>query len=231
MALDYKKSFAGRLLAWFVSAVIGRVLWLMLRTCRVTELNPEVWDMYYRPGQNGILLTWHRAAIFCLAHFGGYHPAVMISRSNDGELLARFLRAMGGVPVRGSSSGGGMAGLREMARYLGQGQRRYAATVADGPRGPRYVAKEGLIRLSCHTRLPLSPLMWSGGKCWCLKNTWDKTVFPKPFSRVVVAFGPPRCYLPQLAKEDIELARLDLQQEMLAMKDRLDAMTGYQDPA
>lgn len=231
MALDYKKSRAGRALVWLIAQVVGRLLWLLFRTCRVTQLNQDYWDTYYRPGQNGILITWHRAAIFCLAHFGHYRPAVMISRSNDGEILARFLEVMGGVPVRGSSSAGGMAGLREMARYLQSGTRRYAATVADGPRGPRYVAKDGLIRLSSHTGLPLAPLMWSADRCWVLKNTWDKTAIPKPLAKVVIAIGPPRSYLPNLSAADLEAARLQLQTEMLAMKDRLDAMTGYQDPA
>jgi len=231
MALDYKKSRLGRALAWLVAVVVGRGLALMFSTCRVRQLHQEYWDTYYTPGQSGILLTWHRAAIFFLAHFGGYHPAVMISRSNDGELLARFLRVMGGVPVRGSSSGGGMAGLREMARFLEGGPRRYAATVADGPRGPRYVAKDGLIRLSSHTGLPLAPLMWSADRAWRLNNTWDKTMIPKPFAKVIIDFGPPRSYLPNLAKDDLEAARLDLQAEMIELKDRLDAMTGYQDPA
>lgn len=67
----------------------------------------------------------------------------MISRSKDGEYLARYLKIMGGVPVRGSSSRGGLAALKEMAQYLLEGPARYAATVADGPRGHATWPKKG----------------------------------------------------------------------------------------
>ncbi len=230
MALDYKNSRWGRVLLWLIATIIGRILWLMFKTCRVTYMDPKVWDFFDR-GQSGVLLTWHRAAIFFLGNFGNYHPAIMISRSNDGEILSGFLKALGGIPVRGSSSGGGMAALRQMAVYITGGPRRYAGTVADGPRGPRYKAKDGMIRLSCHTSLPLAPVMWSARRCWCLKGTWDKTAIPKPFAKVYVDFGAPRSYLPNLSREQIELARQELEAELIAMKDNLDAISGYEDPA
>ena len=68
----------------------------------------------------------------------------MISRSKDGEYLARFAAKMGIVPVRGSSQRGGFQALLEMAESAEHGVRcKYAATVADGPRGPRYQRQEG----------------------------------------------------------------------------------------
>lgn len=230
MALNYKNSRLGRALLWFLASVLGRVLWLLFKTCRIDYLNPGIWD-FFKQGQSGVVVTWHRAAIFFLGSFGSFHPAIMISRSNDGEILAGFFKALGGIPVRGSSSGGGMAALRQMAKYISGGPRRYAGTVADGPRGPRYKAKDGMIRLAIHTNLPMAPVMWSAKRCWCLKNTWDKTAIPKPFAKVYLDFGAPRCYLPHLDREQLELARQDLEREMVAMKDELDALSGYQDPA
>lgn len=229
MGQNFKKSLLGRALLWFLATVIGRILWLMFKTCRITCTDHRFWDLFEQ-GQSSVVLTWHRAAIFFLGRYAKLHPAIMISRSNDGDILAGFLKALGGIPVRGSSSGGGMASLRQMAKYLVGGPKRNAGTVGDGPRGPRYKAKDGMIRLSSHTRLPLTPLMWSAKRCWCLTNTWDKSTIPKPFARVYMEFGAPRSYLPNLNKEQLELARQDLEGELVAMKDRLDSISGYQDP-
>ncbi|MCF8097163.1 MAG: DUF374 domain-containing protein, partial [Desulfarculaceae bacterium] len=144
-----------------MSQSAGRLARTLFRTCRVEILRGDLVEKYFNRGRPAIGVTWHRGAIFSLYFFGNKRPAVMISGSRDGEYLARYLSIMGGVPVRGSSSRGGRAALKEMADYLQSGPGRYAATVADGPRGPRYVAKKGMIALASQTGLPLVPLMWS----------------------------------------------------------------------
>ena len=216
---------------WLASQLAARLARTLFRTCRIQILCPEMVEEYFERGRPGIGVTWHRGAIYALYFFGPQHPAVMISRSRDGEYLARYLRIMGGVPVRGSSSRGGMAALREMADYLSQGQGSYAATVADGPRGPRYQAKKGMIALAARTGLPLIPLMWSAKRVWVLKNAWDRTMIPKPFAKIVLNAGRVLHYPPDLKGAELEQARQELEDELNRVKDDLDAITGYKDPA
>lgn len=216
---------------WLVSQLAARLVSTFFRTCRVEILRPDLLEKYFNQGRPGIGITWHRGAIFCLYFFGKKHPAIMISRSRDGEYLARYLSIMGGVPVRGSSGRGGLAALRGMAEYLQGGPGRYAATVADGPRGPRYVAKRGMIALAAQTGLPLVPLMWSAKRVWVLKNTWDRTMIPKPFAKVVFSAGKEFHYPPDIKGLELEAARQELENEMNRLKDELDAITGYREPA
>lgn len=216
---------------WLVAQVAARLLRCLFRTYRYEVLRPDLVEKYFHSGRGGIGITWHRGAIFALYYFGNVNPAIMISRSRDGEYLARYLKIMGGVPVRGSSSRGGLAALKEMADYLLAAPGRYGATVADGPRGPRYEAKGGMISLAMKTGLPLVPLMWSAKRVWVLKNTWDRTMIPKPFAKVVLSGGPEFRYPPEMTPEEREEARLELEQSMNQLKDELDAITGYQDPA
>ncbi len=215
---------------WLVSQLAARLVRAIFRTCRVEILRPDLVNKYFNQGLPGIGVTWHRGAIFSLYFFGKKHPAIMISRSRDGEYLARYLSIMGGVPVRGSSSRGGLAALKEMADYLQGGPGRYAATVADGPRGPRCVAKKGMIVLAAHTGLPLVPLMWSSKQVWVLKNAWDRTMIPKPFAKVVFSAGHERHYPPDLKGQAMETARQELEQELNRLRDDLDAITGYREP-
>jgi len=219
-----------RIKFWLVSQLAARLLRLLFSTCRNQILRPDLVEKFFDAGKPGIGVTWHRGAIYALYFFGPVHPAIMISRSRDGEYLARYLQIMGGVPVRGSSSRGGLAALQEMADYINQKQGRYAATVADGPRGPACQAKKGMIALAMRTGLPLVPMMWSAKRVWVLKNTWDRTMIPKPFAKVVLTAGREFSYPPDLKGPQLEAARQELEDELNRIKDELDAITGYREP-
>ena len=216
---------------WLVSQLAARLLRTLFRTCRNEILRPDLVEKYFERGRPGIGVTWHRGAIYALYFFGPKRPAIMISRSRDGEYLARYLAIMGGVPIRGSSSRGGAGALKAMAEYLKKDRGRYAATVADGPQGPRYRAKKGMIALAMQTGLPLVPLMWSARRVWVLGKTWDRTMIPKPFAKVVLTAGREFYYPPDLKGPEMEAARQELEDELNRIKDELDAITGYQDPA
>ena len=219
-----------RLQFWLGSQLGGRLARLLFRTCRIEMLNPELEAQYFDGGLPGIGVTWHRGAIFFLYYFGVHRPAIMVSRSKDGEFLARFIEINGGVPVRGSSSRGGGEALKQMCEMVRRREVLYAATVADGPRGPHRRAKAGMILLAMHTGLPLFPLGWSADRVWVFPRSWDRTIIPKPFARVKVKIGREFRFEPGLDRGQIEQARLALEEEMNRLTDELDQMTCYREP-
>ncbi|PIE18437.1 MAG: hypothetical protein CSA65_04795 [Proteobacteria bacterium] len=111
---------------------------------------------------------------------------VLISRSDDGALAARLARTLGVEPVRGSSSGGAVAGALGLLRRLRAGDR--AALAADGPRGPRreLVARVGELARAGSTTVGLVAA-WAS-RAWRLRS-WDRLAIPKPFARVVVVWA------------------------------------------
>lgn len=220
-----------RLLFWLAANLGGRCLRLLLKTCRVTIDSPREVQAYLVERQPAIAVTWHRGAIFFLYLFGPYRPAIMVSRSKDGELLARFISLMGGIPVRGSSSRGGGEALHTMADLVKKGEVSFAATVADGPRGPRYQAKPGMIKLAAMTGLPLLPIMWSADRVWTFTKAWDRAMLPKPFARVVAKAGRELRFPPDMDRAQLAAACAELDQELNRLRDELDQRTGYQDPA
>ena len=134
----------------------------------------------------GVYAFWHRSLLACAYRFRGLGVAILISRSFDGELIARTVERLGFVAVRGSSSRGGTTGLRRMAGAYAQGRR--CAITADGPKGPAMSAKPGTAQLA-----QLVGAAWVGTfyvlpqRAWVLR-TWDRFMIPKPFSRVVVGW-------------------------------------------
>jgi len=139
------------------------------------------------PGPS-VYAFWHRSLLACAHRFRGMHIAILISRSFDGELIARTVERLGFRVIRGSSSRGGPIALRQMAAAYQQGH--HCAFTADGPRGPAMQAKPGAAQLAA-----LVEAEWVGAfdavptRAWQLK-TWDNFLIPKPFSTVRITWPP-----------------------------------------
>jgi len=129
---------------------------------------------------------WHRAVFASAWLWRKIGIAVMVSRSFDGEYIARTIEKLGFVAVRGSSSRGGAEALLGLKSQLEQGN--LVAFTIDGPRGPKYVAKPGPVLLSSATALPMAAFYVALNDPWVL-NTWDQLVIPKPFSKALVRFS------------------------------------------
>ncbi len=129
-----------------------------------------------------VFAFWHRTLLVCAHRFRNKGIAILISPSFDGEMIARTVARLGFHPMRGSSSRGGAAGLRNMTQAYAEGHR--CAITADGPRGPNRVAKPGVVQLAELTGAPWIGVYYAlPNRAWEL-NSWDRFLIPKPFSTV-----------------------------------------------
>ena len=169
--------------------------WLAAWVIRALGATLRYEDVFGTGGTRGDLIAgptifvfWHRSLLACAHRFRGLGIAILISRSFDGELIARTVERLGFTAVRGSSTRGGAAGLKGMADAYRAG--KICAFTADGPRGPAVVAKAGATQLAA-----LVGAEWVGAfyalpeKAWTLR-TWDRFLIPKPFSRVRITWPP-----------------------------------------
>jgi lysophospholipid acyltransferase (LPLAT)-like uncharacterized protein len=179
-------------------AVVPRLAALLIRvvgaTLKYKDVNaPGVPNGHTIPGPV-VFAFWHCSMLTCAHRFRNLGIAILISRSFDGELIARTVERLGFLAVRGSSTRGGFVGLKQMGEAYAAGHR--CAFTADGPKGPARVAKAGPVQLA-----ELVGADWIGAyhaepdRAWRLK-TWDSFVVPKPFS--TVTFGWPEHVKPEL---------------------------------
>ena len=204
--------------AW--AARIVTTPWLM--TCRDLVFGSKILVDYQRanPGKNLLYATWHRGLIYCLYYYRFRDMVVMASASADGELAARAAERFGWIAVRGSSSRRGSQAFRQMESLVKQGYS--AGIVSDAPRGPAHISKMGIIALSKRTGLPIMPVIWSAERCWRI-NSWDRTIIPKPFSRVVGLFPPELIQVPHDAdKAECEHYRQKLDDMLNRMMYQVD---------
>lgn len=117
--------------------------------------------------------------------------SMLTSASKDGALLSTVAEDYGMRTVRGSSHRRGAAGFRDMLRELEEG---YCMCITpDGPKGPRYKSRAGVIRLASVSGLPILPLCIDFSSCWRIKKAWDGFVIPKPFSKINILVREPLC--------------------------------------
>lgn len=198
---------------------------------RVNVLNSDVYEKYFKGNRSGHVVagSWHRHSIFLFYFFRNLGSrAIMISRSMDGELTARIARRLGYTPIRGSSSKGGGKALDAMIDFLNSSDdKRLCGTPVDGPRGPRRKMKKGMLALAKETGAVFIPMACSGNRVFTLKRAWDRTILPKPFSRVMVDFDDPVFIPKDVTADDFERIRQDLERKLDRLTDKVDLLCGY----
>lgn len=130
-----------------------------------------------------VLVGWHGEQLGLLIAHRHVPMRVLVSRSRDGELAAGTLRRLGVGVVRGSTSSGGFAALREGVKLLERGIS--VAVLADGPRGPRHGVAPGAAALSSLSGRPMVCLRAAPGRAIRL-GSWDRFEIPIPLTTLTV---------------------------------------------
>src|SRR5262249_34580620 len=111
--------------------------------------------------------------------------------------------------ARGSSSRGGSRALAEMFREIRNG--RDTAFTIDGPRGPRYVAKQGPVLLAMKTGAAIFCFHISMKRKIQLRS-WDEFQIPLPFTTAVVLKAAPIWVPPDSTEDGLRALHAKMQQ-------------------
>ncbi len=149
--------------------------------CEAPEADPRTAERGY------LYCMWHETMLMPAAFFAHRGIHILISQHNDGEYIARIVRNLGYIPVRGSTSRGALRAVREMSRSAERGN---LAITPDGPRGPRQTLQDGAVYLASRAGLSIVPMGFAFERPW-RASSWDRFILPRPFSRAACFFGEP----------------------------------------
>lgn len=184
-------------------------------TMSIEEVNGERVRGLWKRGENVIGVFWHGRLLMTPLAYGGGGLKILISRHRDGELISRTVSYFGLGTIRGSSTRGGIAGIKGLVRSL---QKGYDVAVApDGPRGPRCKVQPGVIQLAKLSSRPIFPFTFSATPRKVL-HTWDRFIIPFPFSRGVFIWGEP-------ISVDQGEGEKEMKQKALLLEKRLQELT------
>ena len=198
-----------RIVLAVVPPVVSALVWICGLTWRFEVIAEDgVIPVLYgqRPGPE-IYCFWHQCVLPCTVYFRKSVSVILISRSFDGELITRILLKFGFGAVRGSSSRGASEGLLGLKKVIESG--RTAIFTADGPRGPIYQTKMGPIKLAQSTGAPIGAFHLEPERAWTI-NSWDRFLVPKPFTRIAVSWAQWTRVPADLAPDQFETKREEL---------------------
>lgn len=204
-----------RVAAWLLAALMR----LLFRSGRRHYLGLEHLQRQFEHGEPFILVAWHNRNILAPFAYLAHRPAGRVFRplasaSRDGTLAATAMHYLGAECIRGSSSRGGSAALREMLRAAKQGCD--LGITPDGPRGPVHVVQPGVVAAARMTGLPIIPMSYQARRRKTLRS-WDRMIVPAPFTRLVFAYGAPIRVARDADEAGLEAARLAVEQALLTL--------------
>lgn len=139
-----------------------QVIQLLRRTMTWRTEGAEHVSRLFQQNKRVILAFWHAQQLMMPLAIPGLEAHVLISQHRDGELIRRIVARFGLEAVRGSSTRGGAEAFRQLIR-LGRSGGNLVLT-PDGPKGPRQVAKVGVVQLARATGLPIIPMAFGCSK-------------------------------------------------------------------
>ena len=144
---------------------------------------------------------------------------VLASEHRDGDRLGRVIVRLGFGHIKGSSTRGGTRALYELTEQVRAG--RDLGLTVDGPRGPRFVAKPGALEIARATGACVVPITSASSRHREL-SSWDGFQIPAPFARVIVRHGPPIAVRSSAGREEIEMARAELDATLRRITEEAD---------
>jgi lysophospholipid acyltransferase (LPLAT)-like uncharacterized protein len=197
--------------------LLPRALNLMnLRVCHYDRSADAARPEY---DEHVIYVCWHEyigLILPCCAHLP---ITVLCSQHGDGEIANQMAMALRLHIVRGSTSKGGSAAIRQLKRNS-----RFSsiALAPDGPRGPRREMAMGPIYMASLLRMPIVPMGVGISNVHRL-NTWDQFAIPRPFSRLRLIFGPKIRIAPRLDRDQLESKRYATQKLLSDLSDEAES--------
>ncbi len=192
-------------LAYFLARLLGA-------TYKFKYINSEYIEEAKKNSQTNsyIFALWHQGLISAL--FSHSHPPhlIIVSSSKDGDIITHTIEKLGHATARGSSTRGGGSALFKMIKLIKRKSYPCAITI-DGPKGPKYKCKPGIIELSNVTKTPIVPLGFKYSRYWEF-NSWDKFKLPKPFSEIQVIYGKPLSFF---ERKDFDQCCIEVENNML----------------
>ncbi len=168
---------------------------LVSRTSRYVVRGKEHFEEAWAKGQPVIWAAWHSMTMMGLCYFfrfyGDHRYAVLVPADRRGTTLSTWFRLLGMEPYsvgHYSTSLSRARGVVHLMRAVKRGANTFINP--DGPDGPPYVVKPGVVYIAQKTGVRLLPGAAFTATKYALKR-WDRYSVPLPVSRIAIVVGEP----------------------------------------
>lgn len=168
-----------------------------------------------------IYAMWHANQCCIFGQKDKANISVLVSRSMDGEIIARNTIKLGFQVVRGSKGKkGSVEATMQLIDKLKKNEN--VAIMVDGPSGPALKAKEGVVKIAKLSGAPIVPVTWySPSPSFLRLPSWDKFTYPLGYTRLVNLYGEPIYVNADNTDEQDEEIRLQLENALKELDEKI----------
>lgn len=177
-----------RLIAYGIQSLLK----MLLLTCRFRIKGEEHLVKASSQGPCMIALWHNRLALIGPALIKLKLPFIFtafVSNSRDGDILAAYTESYPNGRTIRVPHNAKEAALKSMIYRL-RSRREILLITPDGPRGPIYIPKPGIVLAAQEAHATIIPFNWTASSYWEF-SSWDRFRLPKPFSTIDATFGLP----------------------------------------
>ena len=216
MSEDSQATFSQKIAGQINSLLVPAALDLL--NYRICHYDRSVDPARPEYNEHVVFVFWHEYIFGVLPRWGHTPLTVLCSQHRDGEWVNQTALALGLNIVRGSSTRGGSAAIRQMKA---NSKFSSIAIAPDGPRGPRREMALGPIYLASLLGMPLVPVGLGITNSYRLK-TWDRLAIPTHKSRLRCVFGPKIHIPPKCGRKHLEASRKSVQKLLIDLTVRAE---------
>ncbi len=193
-----KKIFKNFLVQNIIGLIAAFYIAIVRTTSSIYFENQSIPKIFWKNNKPFILAFWHSQLMmisFCWQSKKKIN--ILASSHSDGRIgaiIGKYFK-LNNIP---SSLKGNSFILRSIFNILKMNE--YVGLTPDGPRGPKEVVSEGIIKIAKSTKIPIIPCGFWSSKNIKLKS-WDSFLVTLPFSKCFFVWNNP-IYIPANLKDN-----------------------------
>ena len=177
---------------FFVQYILGFFTFLYIRTVNLTSSiqieNESIPQQFWNDNKPFILAFWHSQLMMIgFSWKKNKNVNILASGHSDGRFGAIVGKYFNLNNIQASKNNKNIS-LRSIFKLLNNNN--YVGITPDGPRGPKEIVSEGIIKIAKSSKVPIIPIGFWSSKNFKLKS-WDSFLITLPFSKCSFVWDKP----------------------------------------
>tara|TARA_B110000438_G_scaffold235288_1_gene231969 strand:- start:441 stop:1109 length:669 start_codon:yes stop_codon:yes gene_type:complete len=205
-----KKIFKNFLVQQLLAFIAFVYIFTVIKTSKIYIKNSFIPESYWNQKKPFILAFWH-SQLMMISFSWKFKKKINILASGHsdgrfGAIIGKYFK-LKNVPTSNQNKA---ISLRPIFEILQKND--YIGITPDGPRGPKEIVQDGIIKIAKKNNVPIIPIGFWSSKNFSLKS-WDSFLITLPFSKSSFVWGKP-LEVPKDTKDE----KITIYQELLQKK-------------